>query len=93
MSTKHHKKQPFTYSNVVSTISLIVAVTGTGVTAYCNFLWHPEQVQVSYRLRHGEPNKAFASFVFTNNGREATAGRGRREDIGVGEAYRPLVAP
>jgi hypothetical protein len=63
----------FTYSNVISTLSLVIALSGLGATIYYNFLWHPEQLQVSYRVNHQKIDAAVVSLVFINNGRQAVA--------------------
>lgn len=66
-------RSAFTFSNVLSVVSACVALTGTGATIYYNFYWHPEQLQVSYRILHEKIDTSQASFIFTNNGRQAVA--------------------
>jgi hypothetical protein len=67
------KDSIFTFSNVLSVISLTIAVLGTLGTIYYNFFWHPEQLQVSYRITHKTMDTSLVSFIFINNGRQAVA--------------------
>jgi hypothetical protein len=73
LKSSTQKRTFFTYSNVLSTISLVVTLIGLSATIYYNFLWHPEHLQMTYRVTHEKMDVSQASFVFINNGRQAVA--------------------
>lgn len=59
-------------STTIALLSLLISISGTCATIYYNFFWRPEELLLSYRVRHGfSQNLRQATFVFTNTGTQS----------------------